>query len=136
VLFSSAPSDNVPGYIQYTCLLNGLAFEQLASLHWSRLIAAQALVETAVTDDAPCDNCGVAVNPIRWFTEWKVEAKEELALRPTIHVAFSLEFLGSIWAVTSWFLWEPIPREKQNMVRSSSHLLRYIERKYLLPSTI
>lgn len=81
---------------------SGLAFQRLASLHWSRSMAAQALVDNAgINSTTPCTSCGISIGSVRWFMEWKVKAKEELALRPTTHVVFSLQFLGPIWAVTA-----------------------------------
>jgi len=75
---------------------SGYAFQRLVALHRTRSIAAQTIVESAVAPGQNCRSC--SSSPAPWLPEWKNKAKEELALRPTTQVIFSLKFLGDTWA--------------------------------------
>lgn len=78
---------------------SGLAFQRLALLHRSRSIAARTLIENATMPFTSCSSCRSNTSEVQWFIEWKAKAVEEVEVRPTTQLVFSLQFLGQIWAL-------------------------------------
>ncbi|KZV75333.1 hypothetical protein PENSPDRAFT_542017, partial [Peniophora sp. CONT] len=76
-------------------------FERLLRFHRRRARAAQRLV--VMGDLTPCAACNGAhagvpstqtmYGPPRWWTTWKIRARQELELRPSTEVIFGMEFL-------------------------------------------
>ncbi|THH05705.1 hypothetical protein EW145_g4597 [Phellinidium pouzarii] len=75
------------------------SYHRLLDLHRQRSKAAQAVLDEAITsaDDVKCMQCSSShygsLCPPRWWTEFATRAKEELRVRPTSDVIFTVAFL-------------------------------------------
>ena len=74
------------------------AYHRLLVLHRSRAEAAQALLK--IPQDVKCMQCSGpfygAFVPPKWWKEFEKLAREELSVRPTIDVIFSMPFLARV----------------------------------------
>ncbi|KIK98303.1 hypothetical protein PAXRUDRAFT_31262 [Paxillus rubicundulus Ve08.2h10] len=74
------------------------AYHRLLVLHRTRSEAAQALLK--ISQDVKCMQCSGpyygAFVPPKWWKEYERLAKEELAIRPTTDVIFSMPFLARV----------------------------------------
>lgn len=71
-------------------------YHRLLNLHRRRAQAALKVLQ--LEDDVKCMQCSAshygAVSPPRWWTDFERRAREELSVRPTSEVIFSMEFLS------------------------------------------
>jgi len=76
--------------------ITAYSYHRLLNLHRKRGRAAQAALQ--IDDNVKCVQCSAshygAVSPPRWWTDFERRAKEELSVRPTSEVIFSMEFLS------------------------------------------
>ncbi|KZT06441.1 uncharacterized protein LAESUDRAFT_736864 [Laetiporus sulphureus 93-53] len=77
--------------------ITAYAYHQLLNLHHQRAQAAQALLQCS--EDVKCMQCngtryGCSFGPPRWWRDFEERAKEELRMRPTTDVIFSMAFLA------------------------------------------
>ncbi|KAH8118858.1 hypothetical protein DFH11DRAFT_1850438 [Phellopilus nigrolimitatus] len=76
------------------------SYHRLLDLHRRRSAAAEDVLESSITDtdDVKCEQCSAghhgALCPPRWWTDFSRRAKEELRVRSTTDVIFSMAFLA------------------------------------------
>ncbi|GBE80158.1 predicted protein [Sparassis crispa] len=75
--------------------ITAYAYHRLLDLHRRRAEAAQALLR--LPEEVKCMRCNgtqyLAFSPPKWWLDFDVRAREELRVRPTTEVVFSLAFL-------------------------------------------
>lgn len=78
--------------------ISAYAYHRLLILHRTRAEAAQLLLK--ITDDVKCIQCCSLYHgnfvPPKWWSVFERYAREELAIRPTTEVIFSLPFLARV----------------------------------------
>ncbi|KAI0940192.1 hypothetical protein AcV5_001366 [Taiwanofungus camphoratus] len=76
--------------------ITAYSYHRLLDLHRRRAQAAQDLLQ--VSDDVKCMQCNgasyAAFIPPKWWRDFRERAKEELRVRPTTDVIFSMAFLA------------------------------------------
>ncbi|KLO14555.1 hypothetical protein SCHPADRAFT_309748 [Schizopora paradoxa] len=76
--------------------ITAYSYHRLLNLHRRR--AQAALKELKLEDDVKCMQCSAshygAISPPRWWTDFERRAREELSVRPTSDIVFSMEFLA------------------------------------------
>ncbi|KAH9833768.1 uncharacterized protein C8Q71DRAFT_798084 [Rhodofomes roseus] len=76
--------------------ITAYAYHRLLDLHRKRAKAAQELLQ--LSEDVKCMQCNGAryhaFLPPKWWTDFHERAKQELAVRPTADVVFSMPFLA------------------------------------------
>lgn len=74
------------------------SYHRLLDLHRRRSQAAVRVLDTAELDEVRCVQCSTAhygsLCPPRWWTTFSQRAREELRVRPTSDVVFSMSFLA------------------------------------------
>ena len=76
--------------------ISAFSYHQLLALHHTRAKAAQALLQ--LRDDVKCMECngtyGAFSEGPKWWLDFQRRATEELGVRPTTEVIFTMEFLS------------------------------------------
>jgi len=76
--------------------ITAYSYHRLLNLHRRRAQAALGVLQ--LEDDVKCMQCSAshygALSPPRWWTDFERRARDELSVRPTTEVIFSMEFLA------------------------------------------
>ena len=80
--------------------ITAYAYHRLLDLHRTRAKAAQEILLSMPPDNVKCMLCngthyGVLLAP-KWWSNFQARAKEELSVRPTTDVIFSMPFLAQV----------------------------------------
>lgn len=83
--------------------ITAYSYHRLLNLHRQRSIAARKLLE--LPEDVKCMQCNGGAYyanfiPPKWWREFERMASEELAVRPTTEVIFSMEFMSKVVEAT------------------------------------
>ncbi|KAH8096643.1 hypothetical protein BXZ70DRAFT_327974 [Cristinia sonorae] len=80
--------------------ITAYSYHRLLDLHRSRAKAAQELLLSMPPDNVKCMLCngthyGILLAP-KWWQHFQAKAREELSLRPTTEIIFSMPFLAQV----------------------------------------